>query len=277
MWPLATKSKPRIRSSRKRRLADSNCCKRLCRPLPNHSAKAPERRASYRPRPASTRSRNAAARVNSLDPVRELLDRVALVLEDQELAAGRPSRSSTAWMCSRLRHGHARVVSAVLDEERRPDRVDVRHRRRLDEQRRGRGRASRTRARERRDGTARCSRGTSRGSRCRRISMPAAQSSGWNASAGEHHVAAVRAPVDDRAEPSMPGARAARRAATRGRAPSRAASRCRRDARSAFRTRSSRARSAPRPRSRARRGTASAARSSARTTAATATPGRRAP
>ena len=25
-----------------RRLADSNCCKRLCRPLPNHSAKAPE-------------------------------------------------------------------------------------------------------------------------------------------------------------------------------------------------------------------------------------------
>ena len=28
------------RSSR-RRLADSNCCKRLCRPLPNHSAKAP--------------------------------------------------------------------------------------------------------------------------------------------------------------------------------------------------------------------------------------------
>src|SRR5438105_852641 len=24
-----------------RRLADSNCCKRLCRPLPNHSAKAP--------------------------------------------------------------------------------------------------------------------------------------------------------------------------------------------------------------------------------------------
>jgi hypothetical protein len=26
-----------------RRLADSNRCKRLCRPLPNHSAKAPER------------------------------------------------------------------------------------------------------------------------------------------------------------------------------------------------------------------------------------------
>ena len=28
-------------AARERRLADSNCCKRLCRPLPNHSAKAP--------------------------------------------------------------------------------------------------------------------------------------------------------------------------------------------------------------------------------------------
>ena len=32
----------RHRGRPERRLADSNCCKRLCRPLPNHSAKAPE-------------------------------------------------------------------------------------------------------------------------------------------------------------------------------------------------------------------------------------------
>ena len=69
-----------------------------------------------------------------LDAVRELLDRVALVLEDQELAAGCPSASSTAWMCSDSETRDARVVAAVLDEERRADRVDVRHRRRVEEE-----------------------------------------------------------------------------------------------------------------------------------------------
>src|SRR5215210_7190416 len=39
---VTAKTELRQRDNRKRRLADSNCCKRLCRPLPNHSAKAPD-------------------------------------------------------------------------------------------------------------------------------------------------------------------------------------------------------------------------------------------
>ena len=108
-------------------------------------------------------------------------------------------------------------------------------------------------------------------------SMPAAQSSGWNASAGEHHVAAVRAAVDDRARAVDLRARAQplvqrREIAHRveplldvvemlvALAVPRRAAHVRRGDRVAAR----------------RRGTASAARSSARTTAATATRGRRA-
>ena len=101
-------------------------------------------------------------------------------------------------MCSRLADRDARVVRSVLDEERRADGVESRHRRRLDEEvavvveravlALARGAPVVGRVLEERDEVEMPT-----------ISMPAAQSSGWNASAREHHVAAVRAPVEHRA------------------------------------------------------------------------------
>src|SRR5690348_3077711 len=105
-----------------RRLAESNRCTRLCRPLPSHSVKAPRGRHgtsasspalpnAARPAGRTTRrrSRRSPARpptaaggcsapsrqhpleeadraLERLDPVVQLLDRVTFVLEDQQLA-----------------------------------------------------------------------------------------------------------------------------------------------------------------------------------------------
>ena len=176
-----------------------------------------------------------------------------------------------------LRHGHARIVPAVLDEERRADRVDVRHRRRLDQER--------AVALERAVLALACGAPVRR--RVLEEGDEARDADAFDAGRpplrlererGEHHVAAVRAPVDDRAvavDVRARGQPVVQRREIRHRveplldvvemlvplAVTRRAAHVRRRDRVAAR----------------RRGTASAARSSARTTAATATPGRRAP
>ena len=121
------------RARRKRRLADSNCCKRLCRPLPNHSAKAPESAmvpAYGREHP----SRNAVIRVKSRLGSAASRPCGPSSSKIEELAVDALLREHGVDVL-RLADRHARVVAAVLDEERRADRVDVRHRRCLEEKR----------------------------------------------------------------------------------------------------------------------------------------------
>ena len=131
---------------------------------------------------------------------------MALVLEDQELARNALLCQDSVDVLG-LRDGHPRVVASVLDEERRADRVDVRHRRRLEQE---------------------------LAIACERAVLPFPRGApvvggvleerheardadgldprrpelGLEREGGEHHVAAVGAAVDDRARAVDLGARA---------------------------------------------------------------------
>ena len=151
--------------------------------MPNHSAKAPRggHRIGATCARSSTSSRKSRGPLEHVHAVRELLDHVPLVLVDHELAAHAPAHELAVDRL-RLAHRHPRVVAPVLDEERRLDRVQPAPRRQALEQL---GIAQRP-VLALAGGAAPVLDVFSR--KVRRFEMPtnsipAAQSSGWNASA----------------------------------------------------------------------------------------------
>src|SRR5437588_12843976 len=191
--------------SLERRLRDSNACTRLCRPLPNHSAKAPRARHGTALCGENPLEERGGAR-EGLDPVRELCDGVALVIEDQQFARDALVRQDGMDVLG-LRNRHPRVVAAVLDEERRTDCVDVGHRRRLEQELPVVG--------ERAVLPLACGAPVVGGVLEERHEArdadgldPRRPELGLEREGGEHHVAAVGAAVDDRARAVDLGARA---------------------------------------------------------------------